>query len=354
MIMKIYSILLSTIFFLLNFSAVKSQKIQKGKVVTEYLQSEILQENKINLDTNRMVKVYLPPRYDNSDKSYPVVYFCHNFFWSASQVFENGNTQNLLERGFANNVVSEFIFVAADYSTPTTGSIYGNSPVSGKWLDFTVDELVPFIDSKYRTLKSRNSRALTGDFMGGRGALKLAMNHSDVFGVVYAMHPVATGTGSLPWNQVQIDWEKIYQAKTFSDLGNDGRTQLFVTISQAYLPNLNRPPFYCDFFMEPKGGVPTLHPENVQKTKAGFHLDESLVAKAENLRNLRGLAFDWARFDQTQAHVISNRAFSRKLEDLGIEHEAEEYTGTPWDKNWLEDGRFYSRLLPFFAKHLIF
>ena len=67
---------------------------------------------------------------------------------------------------------------------------------------------------------------------------------------------------------------------------------------------------------------------------------------------MRGLAFDWGRFDTTQAHVTSNRMFSRKLEDLGIEHEAEEYRGDPWNRTWTEDGRFAERVLPFLGRHL--
>jgi S-formylglutathione hydrolase FrmB len=327
---------------------------KRGTLVTEKLVSAILKDNRTGLDLNRNIKVYLPPGYAESGKSYPVVYYCHNTHWSPGQMFQDGNLVNLLERGFANGIVKEFILVAADYSTPTTGSIYENSPVSGRWLDYTVQELVPFIDNKFRTLRHRNSRAVTGDFFGGRGALKLAMTHADIFSVVYAMHPVATGTGQLPWPYVQIDWKKIYAAKSFDDLGNDGRTRLFVTISQAFLPNLSRPPFYCDFFMEPENGEPKLHIQNVKKTKAGFLLDETLEESAANLRTMRGIAFDWARFDVTQAHVHSNQEFSRKLEDLAIEHEAEEYRGTPWNKNWIANGRFYARVLPFFNQHLVF
>src|SRR5690606_869481 len=121
-----------------------------------------------------------------------------------------------------------------------------NSPVSGRWIDFTVKELVPFIDGKYRTLAHRDSRALTGDFFGGHGALKLAIRHADVFSVAYGMHPVATNTGDLPWQQVPVNWTKIHKAKSYQDMADaDGRTRLFITICQAYLPNPARKPFYC-------------------------------------------------------------------------------------------------------------
>ena len=94
------------------------------------------------------------------------------------------------------------------------------------------------IDAKYRTLARRESRAVVGDFFGGRGALKLAMVKADVFSVAYAMHPVATGTGDIPWSSLEIDWPRMHAAKTFGELGGLGRTQIFWAIHQAFAPNV--------------------------------------------------------------------------------------------------------------------
>jgi len=52
--------------------------------------------------------------------------------------------------------------------------------------------------------------------------------------------------------------------------------------------------------------------------------------------------------------VHSVQEFSIKLDALSIDHEAEEYRGDPWSKNFTDDGRFYHRLLPFFGQHLQF
>jgi pimeloyl-ACP methyl ester carboxylesterase len=331
-----------------------AQTDRRGSLKTETLPSQILKDNLIGLDPNRKVKVYLPPGYVNSAKSFPVLYFLHNAFSNVEASFEDGRLLTLVERAFANKVVEEFILVAADYSSPTTGSMYENSSTSGRLLDFTVDELVPFVDSRYRTIALRDGRALLGHFFGGRGALKLAMTHAEVFSVAYAMHPVATGNGDLPWANLDIDWGKIKEAQTFEELAGLGRTQIFVAISQGFLPNPNRPPFYCDFFVDFENGQPKLNPEMVSKAKKEFHLEETLEESAANLRSMRGLAFDWGRFDQTQAHVISSRTLSRKLVDYGVEHEAEEYNGDPWSNIWTDDGRFYTRVLPFFGRHLVF
>lgn len=296
----------------------------------------------------------MPPSYLDSEKSYPVVYYFHNVYSNPDQIFKKNNLADLMERGFDNNVVKELIFVAADFSSPTTGSMYENSITSGRWLDFITNELVPFIDKKFRTLNNKNSRALVGHFMGGRGAFKLAMLYPNIFGMVYALHPVATGSGYLPRNYISIDWEKIHEAKSFKELDGTGRTQFFTAICQAFLPNPNRPPFYCDFHFETENGELKYNPVNARKEQKGFHLDETLDEYAENLRSMKAITFDWGRFDETQAHVISNRRFSKKLEELGIAHEAEEFNGNPFDQYWKEYGRFYTRILPFLARNLVF
>lgn len=336
------------------FRAVGAAEPPRGNVVTELLASGILRENRTGLDPNRTIKVYLPPGYANSNQAYPVVYFCHNINWSAEQVFADGNMARLLEQAFARGVVGEFIMVAADYTTPTMGSLYENSPVSGRWLDFTVDELVPFIDGNFRTLPRSESRAVIGDFMGGRGALKLAMTRPDVFGSVYALHPVATGWGRLPMTYLDIDWQRIHGASAYADLPEGGRSRIFVMISQAFLPNPGREPFHCDFPVELEDAQPRLNPVNNRALQAAFVLEGTLDRDAANLRALRGLAFDWGRYDSTQDHVFANQVFSRKLADLGVPHEAEEFSGSPWDKYWGEDGRFSTRVLPFLGRHLLF
>lgn len=342
------------LFFVACFRVADATEPSRGTVVTEQLASGILRENLTGLDPVRTVKVYLPPGYAESGRAYPVVYFCHSLNWSAEQVFADGNMARRLERAFAAGVTREFILVAADYTTPTMGSLYENSPVTGRWLEFTARELVPFIDGKFRTLPHRDSRAVVGDFMGGRGALRLAMGHAALFGTAYALHPVATGAGYLPVSYLDVDWGRIHQAKTYAELAGPGRSQIFLMISQAFLPNPARPPFYCDFPVELENGEPRLHPANNRRMQRGFHLDEMLDDHAADLRTLRGLAFDWGRYDPTSAHVLSNQAFARKLADLGIPHEAEEFSGNPWDQYWGEDGRFATRVLPFLGRHLVF
>jgi hypothetical protein len=333
----------------------KTEVKERGTIITAQLHSGILKENLVGLNTTRKVMVYLPPRYSSSKKSYPVVYYCHSIYGNAGMIlYDSSAVHELLERAFARDPSKEFIFVAADYSSNNIGSLYENSTTSGRWLDFTTQELVPFIDSSYRTIRHRDSRAVTGDFMGGRGALKLGMSYPEIFGVVYGLHPVALGVGTRPWTDVGVNWDKVFNAKTFADLGGDKYCETWVAICQAFLPNPSRPPFYCDFFMKKEGERFVVEPENLIKIQHNFHLDETISETYQNLKSLRGFAFDWARYDPNYDHVHAARAFTRKLDDFGIEHEAEEYRGTPWNKTWGTDGRFNTRVLPFLFKHLVF
>jgi S-formylglutathione hydrolase FrmB len=331
-----------------------SKEVTAGTVVTEHFTSEVLRENLIGVDTKRSISVYIPQGYHESGKSYPVIYYFHSINWSNERMFEKGNAvQPILDRAIADGRIKDFILVAANYSGPTMGSWYENSSTSGRWLDYTINEVVPYIDSHFRTIKHRDSRGLAGEFLGGYGALKFAMLYPDMFSVVYALHPVGTGSGLMP-TRAMVDWKRLHNAKSFSDLWGDHYAPGFVAMSQGYLPNPNRPPFYCDFIVEIENGEPIFKAENLEKLESRFHLNELLRDHADDLRKMRGIAFDWGRYDTTQGHVYSNQAFTRLLDQLGIEHIAEEYNGGAYDKNWIPNGRVEGNMLPFFQQHLVF
>lgn len=69
------------------------------------------------------------------------------------------------------------------------GSWYWNSPADPafQYETYIADELVKLIDSKYKTIKNKKGRAITGLSMGGHGALYLAFKHQDVFGAAGSM-----------------------------------------------------------------------------------------------------------------------------------------------------------------------
>jgi hypothetical protein len=179
------------------------------------------------------------------------------------------------------------------------------------------------------------------------------MRHPNVFGSVYGLHPVGTGSGlkvmlSLP------NWDLLAHARSLDDVRKDGYSSIFTTIFEAHLPNPDKPPLYIDLAARTEDGQLIIDPVLAQRVRANFFLESWIPQYAANMKSLRGLKFDWGRSDPNQDHVYSNQAFTHKLNEFGIPHEAEEYNGEGGDKNWGEDGRVYNEVLPFFRKHLVF
>jgi hypothetical protein len=316
--------------------------------------SKAFEGNKIGVSGQRRVRVYLPDGYDASKRRYPVIYYLHNLFEDERAAFAEHDFQGLLDRGIKAGVVPPVIVVAADFSTPLGSSIYTSSPVTGRWDEFMTGELVPWADGHFRTLATRDSRGLAGDRMGGYGALAFGMRHAEVFGAVYALHPVGTGLG-LQTMSSRPNWDLLQSAKSLDDLKVDPFSQLFVAIYQAHLPNPGAPPLYVDLPAR-KGpdGKLVVDMALTAKLQNSFLLGQTLSRYADNLKTLRGLKFDWGRNDPNPDHVVSNQAFSRALVEFGVPHEAEEYVGGWGDRTWGETGRVYTDLLPFFAKTLVF
>ena len=147
---------------------------------------------------------------------------------------------------------------------------------------------------------------------------------------------------------------RIHAAKGYADLAGNPYSPVFVAMAQVFLPNPDRPPFFCDFLVEKNAaGQLEVDAAHVLLLKSRFFLEEIAVQERTNLPKLRGIKFDWGRYDPNPDHVFSNVVFSRKLDELGIEHFADEFRGLPWDRYWGEQGRFYDQVLPFFAHHLV-
>jgi hypothetical protein len=238
-------------------------------------------------------------------------------------------------------------------NTPLGASWYVNSAASGNWEDFVVQELVPYIDANFRTLPTRNSRGIAGVFIGGYGAIRLGMRHPNVFGSVYAMHPVGTGSGvgvmaSIP------NWDILANAKSLDDVRKDGRTQIFAGIFQAHLPNADKPPLFIDLTARPAEEQLAIDSALMGRLRKNFFLEEMIAQYADNLKSLRGLKFDWTRNDANFDHIYANQAFTRKLNEFGIPHGADEYNGRFGEADWGATGRIITDVLPFFQIHLVF
>ncbi len=121
--------------------------------------------------------VYVPDSYDQNNREYPVVYLLHGLNGSESDWTEKkGDAHLTVERMAAEGKLPECIVVM-----PSDGG-YGHGTFYMDWYDGTgnfeqyiICDLIPFIDSTYRTIASREGRAVCGLSMGGYGAVMLAL-----------------------------------------------------------------------------------------------------------------------------------------------------------------------------------
>lgn len=160
----------------------------RGRIVVEAFESEVLRGNALGDPATRELFVYLPPSYEaDRSRRFPVVY-CLTGFTGRGQMLLNTQpfTPNLAERMdalVAKGTVAEMIVVMPDCFTRLGGSQYINSTATGRYEDYLVQEIVPFVDARFRTHASRDARAVMGKSSGGYGALVQAMRHADVFGL---------------------------------------------------------------------------------------------------------------------------------------------------------------------------
>jgi Putative esterase len=325
----------------------------ESQIVSRELQSANFAHNKIGTNPVRKMAVYLPGGHEGSSIRYPVIYFLPNPPGSYRSLFDQNGAQGLFDRAIAAGMIGKFILVSVDMATPIGASWYVNSPTTGNWEDFMVKELVPYIDRNFKTLSSRDSRGIAGVFIGGHGAIRFGMRHPDVFGCVYALHPVGTGSG------VQImhsrpNWGLLADAKSLDDVRKDGFSTLFTSIFQAHLPDPEKPPLFIDLPAHKDGDNLVIDAKLTERLRNNFFLEAMTPQYAENLKTLRGFKFDWARSDSNYDHVYSNQAFTHKLNEFGIAHEAEEYNGMWGEQTWGKEGRVSTEVLPFFGRRLVF
>ena len=161
---------------------------KKGTVIIDKYESKILKKNPLNDPHIRDFPVYLPPSYYTSEKRFPVVFLLSGFTgWGMLNLNESFVSESItqrLDRLVSEGKMKEMIIVMPDCITKYGGSQFINSTGTGKYEDHVIKELVPYVDSVYRTIPRPESRAVCGKSSGGYGAVVLAMKHPGIFGLM--------------------------------------------------------------------------------------------------------------------------------------------------------------------------
>lgn len=320
---------------------------QSGKVVSFILNSKALQ-NTGGENPNRKVSVYLPPNYESSNQRYPVVYYLHGFTGTDSIY---APMKNILDEGIKRQKIRPFIFVQADHYTLFEGSFYSNSSLTGNWDEFESKELVTYIDKNFRTIPHRESRGIAGHSMGGYGAFKIGMLHPEVFSSIYALSPGLLAMVK-EFGPNSNFFKEIQQIKNQEELKKSYYPRVLVAVARAWSPNPNKPPFYCDFPFTYEGDKMAVNQVVLEKWEANMPV--YMVSKyADNLRKMTAIKLDWGRNDAPR-FPLQIGMLSQRLENLGIQHFAEEYIGDHNNKIWATDGRVLNDVFPFFNDYLKF
>ncbi len=122
--------------------------------------------------------VYLPPGYETSNRSYPVVYLLHGFTDDETAWIQFGEVQATADRAIGSREIPPMIIVMPDAGvTWYINDAAGEEPYE----DMFFEEFIPHIEDDYRIRSDKEFRAVSGLSMGGYGSLVWAMHHPDMF-----------------------------------------------------------------------------------------------------------------------------------------------------------------------------
>lgn len=147
---------------------------QQGKVFDNLtLPSKILK-------SDRKYAIYLPPDYETSTRSYPVLYLLHGAGDDQTGWIQFGEILHIADKAINQGQSTPMIVVMPDANTGRRG--YFNS-VGGDWRyeDFFFDELIPYIEKNYRVRAEKRYRAIAGLSMGGGGTFMYALHRPELF-----------------------------------------------------------------------------------------------------------------------------------------------------------------------------
>jgi enterochelin esterase-like enzyme len=136
--------------------------------------------------TWRRLFVYTPPGYDTkTDIKYPVLYIQHGAGEDERCWGAQGRLDNILDNLIAEGKTTPMLVVMTnEYIVNDMGGSYNTEPFN-RFMDLFKDELfdtiIPFVESNYRALSDRESRAIAGLSMGGGFAFRIGMLNTEKF-----------------------------------------------------------------------------------------------------------------------------------------------------------------------------
>ena len=338
-----------------------------GRLLTLAYESDVLRDNPLGDPFERPVTVYLPAAYDQprqQKRRFSVLYDLAGFTSSGPAHLNwrnfDENLAQKLDRLIADKAMPPVIVVFPDCFTRLGGNQYINSSAIGRYADYLNAELVPFVDREFRTRNSSQPRGCFGKSSGGFGAIRLGMSRPDIWGAI-ANHAgdayfdfvygaewpaVLTHLQSFRSSALKPGRQRIKpQANPGTD---DGRVKRFLNYVTDCHPNGEQPLSSPDIITlmllamaatyDPNPDAPNgfnlpydLNTgERIEKRWRQWlaHDPVNLIRKNKaRLAKLRGIYIDCGWRDQFHIHYGS-RQLSLQLQQCGIKHRYEEFSGT--------------------------
>lgn len=309
-------------------------RADRGALQVETVISKILEGNLPGDPHVRDLYVYTPPGYADGSERYPVLWCLAGFTGRGRSMLNDGAwTPALNERMdalIASKRCRPAILALPDCFTHLGGSQYVNSAALGAYEDHIVEELVPLVDSRYRTL-GFGHRGVMGKSSGGYGAISLAMRQPDVFSAV------ACHSGDMGFDHCYTrdfgpairrirkfggvaGWMKQFAAQP-RKRQEDFPALDVIAMAAAYSPNPENPPAFCDLPFDVETG-------ELQPHVWARWIERDPLTMAENhvraLRELKLVFFDCGTEDEFYLE-LGARQMTKRLTGLGVKHEYQEF-----------------------------
>lgn len=171
---------------------------QYGKVFDNLsMESEIL-------DMERKYAIYLPPDYDLSERSYPVLYLLHGGGDDQTGWVQFGEVLHIADKAIKEGKATPMIIVMPDAMAGRRG-YFNDMKNEWRYEDFFFEEFMPYVEGKYRIKGEKRYRAVAGLSMGGGGTFMYALHHPELFS---SACPLSASCGPLSMEDLEARMER--------------------------------------------------------------------------------------------------------------------------------------------------
>ena len=140
----------------------------------------------------RKLNVYKPPGYETGASTYPVLYLMHGGGGYEKAWVATGRIADLVDNALAEGTALPMIVVVVDAHTAPAHVPRDRDKQALDLEKDYADEIIPLIDSTYRTLSDRKHRAIAGLSMGGGLSANIGLKRLDLFASIGIMSSGST------------------------------------------------------------------------------------------------------------------------------------------------------------------